>query len=199
MTSAPLLYDETRLAGHLAAGGAALFPTDTLPALAVRPQQAARLWELKVRPPDKPLILMGASLGQLQQLLALPWPDAWLRQSQRCWPGAVTLVLPLEGPLTTLLHPGGHSLGLRVPDCAAAQRLLARSGPLATSSANRSGEAPALDAAAAARQFPELPLLGPLPWPAGSGHASTVMAWQPSGSWQVLRAGAVMPGPPPSP
>ena len=42
------------LAQRLAAGEAALFPTDTLPALAARPAQAAELWRLKQRPSDKP-------------------------------------------------------------------------------------------------------------------------------------------------
>ena len=37
-----------------------LLPTDTVPALAIRPHAAARIWELKQRPAHKPLILMGA-------------------------------------------------------------------------------------------------------------------------------------------
>ena len=53
------------LAKCLAEGQAVLFPTDTLPALASRPETAALLWRLKQRPADKPLILMGADLPQL--------------------------------------------------------------------------------------------------------------------------------------
>lgn len=196
------------LAAHLLAGGAVLFPTDTLPALAALPQQAALLWQLKARPADKPLILMGADLRQLRQLLqppaSPPWPEAWLEKARRCWPGAVTLVLPIEGKITDSLNPGGSSLGLRVPDCGLARQLLRCTGPLATTSVNRSGEPAALDAAGAAARFPGLPRLAPLPWPAGSGHASTVLAWQPSqsaampqwsshGEWRLLRSGATIP------
>lgn len=195
----PRLLAAPELAAHLRDGGAALLPTDTLPALAVRPEQAGQIWERKCRPPDKPLILMGADLEQLLELLATPWQEAWLQQAQRHWPGAVTLVLPITGPLTAHLHPGGATLGLRVPACAPIQELLRRSGPLATSSANRSGLPAARDAVEAAAQFPDLPLLAPLPWPAASGEASAVWQWQGAdhhdGPWRVLRAGAVRPEP----
>ena len=118
--------------------------------------------------------------------------------ARRCWPGATTLVLPIQGPATQALHPGGDSLGLRVPASPQACRLLARSGPLATTSANRSGEAAALDERLAAAAFPGLPLLGPLPWPAGSGQASQVLAWReadrPQDRWHVLRQGSTPSG-----
>ncbi len=182
------------LARCLAAGEAVLFPTDTLPALACRPAAAALLWRLKQRPADKPLILMGADLSQLIEVLAVPWQEAWLEQALSSWPGAVTLVLPITGDLTDHLHPGGTSLGLRVPACERARELLRLSGPLATTSANRSGEPAATTAAEAARQFPGLALLEPLPWPPGSGQASTVLAWRgeerSDDPWAVLRPGA---------
>ncbi len=190
------------LADHLLAGGAALFPTDTLPALAARPEAAGRLWQLKHRPAHKPLILMGADLAQLQEALEHPWLDDWLAQARVGWPGALTLVLPHNGPLAEALHPGGASLGLRVPACERARELLRHTGPLATTSANRSGDPPARDATDAGRLFPELPRLAPLPWPPGSGQASTVMAWEPQPAaeaggtgqvgWRVLRAGALL-------
>ncbi|QPN63025.1 L-threonylcarbamoyladenylate synthase [Synechococcus sp. CBW1004] len=191
------LLEAPAMAAHLLGGGAALLPTDTLPALAVAPDQASQIWTRKQRPPDKPLILMGADLGQLQALLAIHWPEAWLQVASCHWPGPVTLVLPITGPITERLNPGGNTLGLRVPACAPMQELLRLSGPLATSSANRSGQPSALAAAEAATQFPELPLLAPLPWPQASGQASSVWRWQgeahPSEPWQVLRPGAVQP------
>ncbi|MEB3157002.1 MAG: L-threonylcarbamoyladenylate synthase [Cyanobacteriota bacterium] len=164
-----------------------LFPTDTVPALAIRPTAAERIWALKERPPDKPLILMGANLSQLQQTLATDWAPEWQQEAQSVWPGAVTLVFPLTGPLQQALNPGGTTLGLRVPACPMAQELLRYSGPLATTSVNRSGQPPALTDREASQCFPELALLGPLPWPAASGLPSEVRGWTPSG-WQVLRA-----------
>jgi len=102
-------------------------------------------------------------------------------------------VLPARGTVLEQLHPGGTSLGLRVPQCRQALELLELSGPLATTSANRSGEAPCLEAITAARSFPGVPLLAPVPWPEAAGVASTVMAWSDTGAWQLLRPGAVMP------
>jgi L-threonylcarbamoyladenylate synthase len=187
--------DVVAVAARLRAGGAALVPTDTLVALAALPEHAAQIWQLKQRPPDKPLILMGADLAQLQQVAGVQWPTAALDLARAHWPGALTLVLPSAGSLVEQLNPGGCSLGLRVPACPLAQGLLRLSGPLATTSANRSGQPAATTAAEAAAWFGDqgVPLLGPLPWPAPSGQASTVVGWQ-DGGWQVLRAGSVSIG-----
>lgn len=190
------LLDAEALSERLATGEAVLFPTDTLPALACAPSVAPLLWRLKCRPPDKPLILMGADLEQLVGLLGVPWHSEWLEQAHRCWPGATTLVLPIAGPLVEVLNPGGASLGLRVPAAPLACDLLRRSGPLATTSANPSGVSPAKDADQAAAAFPGLALLAPLPWPPGSGAPSRVLAWrEPADSaldpWQVLRPGPI--------
>jgi L-threonylcarbamoyladenylate synthase len=199
--ASPWRLGSAALAAHLREGGAALFPTDTLPALAAKPEAAGELWRLKSRPADKPLILMGANLEQLRKALLQPWLPSWLAMARSGWPGALTLVLPMRGSIADALHPGGSTLGLRVPDCERARELLRLSGPLATTSANRSGEPPAKDAHEAARLFPELPCLGPLPWPGGSGRASTVLTWEPghegdaadAGGWRLLRAGATIP------
>ena len=41
--------------------------------------------------------------------------------------------------------------------------------------------------------FPQLPLLGPLPWPKPSGLASTLIEWKGKGNWDLLRTGTVIP------
>ena len=163
-----------------------LLPTDTVPALAIMPLAAETIWTLKQRPAHKPLILMGADQHQLEEALAMPWLAPWREEARKAWPGAVTLVLPDSGPLRQALNPGGESLGLRVPACPMTQDLLRQSGPLATTSVNRSGEAPALTAEEAHALFPQLAILGPLPWPSSSGNPSEVRAWDGTG-WKVLR------------
>lgn len=183
----------SELAARLCAGEAGLFPTDTLPALAAAPAHAELLWELKQRPLHKPVILMGASAAELWPCLEVPVQESWRELAAQHWPGALTLVLPARGALVEQLNPGGSSLGLRIPACARALELLRQSGPLATTSANRSGEDPCLSAAEAAARFPSVARLGPEPWPAPSGQASTVLQWQSDGCWRLLRAGAVMP------
>jgi L-threonylcarbamoyladenylate synthase len=192
------------LADQLLHGAVVLMPTDTLPALAARPAFARRIWELKQRPLEKPLILMGADLAQLEPVLGIPWRPEWLQLASQGWPGPLTLVLPARGSLVEHLHPGGRSIGLRIPACGLARELLRCSGVLATTSANPSGLPAARDGEESARFFPDLSLLGPLPWPAGSGLASTVVAWREAGGrgaahqhpgaggWQVLRQGAFL-------
>ncbi|MFZ9851043.1 MAG: L-threonylcarbamoyladenylate synthase [Vulcanococcus sp.] len=186
------LLSAADLAAQLRCGAAALFPTDTLPALASRPEHARQLWELKQRPQNKPLILMGASAEELWQWLGSTPEPAWLELANQHWPGALTLVVPAARRLVDPLNPGGDSLGLRVPACDAALELLRLSGPLATTSANRSGEEPSLTAQEAAERFPQVARLAPEPWPRPSGQASTVLRWY-HGDWQVLRRGAVLP------
>ena len=188
---APLLA-AADLAARLRNGEPALFPTDTLPALASRPESAGQLWELKQRPQNKPLILMGASAQELWAWLGIDPDPAWTALVKQHWPGALTLVVPAAPALVEPLHPGGDSLGLRIPACPEALELLRLSGPLATTSANRSGEEPSLTAAAAAARFPQVARLAPEPWPQPSGQASTVLRWS-EGCWQVLRQGAVLP------
>ena len=189
-------YPSEALLEILETGKPVAFPTDTLPALAIKPQYAQRLWQLKQRPAHKPLILMAAEVDQLIAALMIPPPPGWQALVDKGWPGALTLVLPAAGPLQEGLNPGGSSLGLRIPACPMALQFLRRSGPLATTSANYSGEPACTSPEQISRLFPELPLLAPLPWPSGSGKASTVVAWQAENgagvcSWNVVRQGSL--------
>jgi L-threonylcarbamoyladenylate synthase len=185
--------DAATLAAQLKQGSAALFPTDTVVALAAIPAAAELLWGLKQRPANKAVILMGAHADDLWPCLGMPVLPEWRTLAERHWPGALTLVLPAKGPVVDQLNPGGTSLGLRVPACPIALELLRISGPLATTSANRSGEPACTTADGASAAFPGVAQLGPMPWPTPSGQASTVLAWTAPGSWQLLRAGAVPP------
>ena len=188
MTPEPASPDQ--VLQHLGADGVIAMATDTLPALAARPEAAAQLWQLKGRTLDKPLILMAAEPDQLWQALHIRPQAAW-QQAIGHWPGALTLVVPHSGQLARWLNPAQPtSLGLRVPDHGATRTLLRRSGPLATTSANPSGQPALLESGAIARAFPQVLLAGPFPWSIPSGRASTVVAWR-SGRWVTVRAGAI--------
>lgn len=194
----PMIQSPTAMADALVAGGAGVMPTDTLPALVAVPEHAGQIWTLKQRPGEKPLILMAATPEPLLELALPEVQDAARGLVQQHWPGALTLVVPLrDDPLARgfldALNPGATTLGLRVPACDQARSLLALTGPLATTSANPSGAPPALNVDEASRYFPQLPVLGPVPWPEPGGQASTVLAWAGQGLWQTLRQGAVIP------
>lgn len=177
------------------AGQVVSFPTDTLPALAVQPDQAAQIYRLKQRPSEKPLILMAATAAELWQYAqgSADEQAQWQAIADRYWPGALTLVLPASDRLPVAVNPlDRSSIGLRIPACAIARQILAETGPLATTSANRSGEPALLDPDAVATEFPEVAVLAEDPWPAPSGLASTVVRWQADGQWQVLRQGSII-------
>ena len=190
----PPTLDAPDLVLRLQAGEAAIIPTDTLPGLAVLPDQAQTLWRLKGRPADKPLILMGATVDDLLGEVIHSCHREVEALAERYWPGALTLVLPArDGGAGRYLNPGGKTLGCRIPACEQTRALLQISGPLATTSANRSGEPASLTAAEAALVFPDVVQLAPQPWPQPSGQASTVLVWVEDGHWRVARQGAVIP------
>ena len=180
------------LARELQQGQVAVIPTDTVPGLAAVPASADQIWRVKRRPADKPLILMGASEKELFHVVSRVCHHDARRLASRHWPGALTLVLPADGLVVEQLNPTGRSLGIRIPACPLTCDLLRCTGPLATSSANPAGQPPAATALDAATLFPDLPQLGPQPWPSNSGQASTVVRWCGPGSWRVLRQGAVI-------
>ena len=184
-----LIFNEIHLAEIIKQGSAALFPTDTLPALGVSPNNANKIWELKQRPFEKPLILMGATKEELfENVLSCALEDAFL-VATKYWPGPLTMVVPASGSIVQSLNKEDSTIGIRIPSLDQTSRLLALTGPLATTSANISGNTSAKTASEASSVFPELPLLGPTPWPIQPGIASTVISWQSPNKWKVLRSG----------
>ena len=179
------------LALKLKKGSLALFPTDTLPAICSYPKYSKKIWTIKKRPLHKPLILMGGCLEDLFEFVKPCAMEDGLKIAKTYWPGALTMVLPAIGNFAKNLNYRSDSLGFRVPDLRLARDLLLKTGPLATTSANISGEAPVKDALEASIRFPKVPILSPVPWPNSSGMASTVVKWE-EGKWNLLRSGSVI-------
>ena len=184
-------FEISDIASKLKKGSLALFPTDTLPALCAYPKYSNQIWTIKKRPLNKPLILMGGCLEDLFELVKPCAIEDGLKIAKNYWPGALTMILPTIGNTSDSLNFHTDSLGFRVPALKIARDLLLKTGPLATTSANVSGKPPVKDALEASIKFPGIPMLGPVPWPRGSGMASTVIEWK-EGKWKLLRAGAVV-------
>ena len=187
----PDQFDIYDLASKLKKGSLALFPTDTLPALCSYPKYAKKIWNIKKRPLNKPLILMGGCLDDLFEFVEPCAIEDGLKMANTYWPGALTIILPTRGAISRNLNCNSNSLGFRVPALKHARDLLLITGPLATTSANISGNSPVKDALEASLQFPGIPILSPVPWPDSSGRASTVIEWE-DGKWKLLRAGSVV-------
>jgi L-threonylcarbamoyladenylate synthase len=170
----------------------ASFATDTLPALAASPASAELIYRIKARSLEKPLILMAADIEQLWPYLAGSQTDrqSWQTLMETHWPGALTLVLPASDRLPPAMNPKADgTIGVRIPNHENARNLLRATGPLATTSVNRSGQPALTDQGAIAAQFPDL-LLPEDFGPPGSGQASTVLNWNGAG-WDILRQGSV--------
>ena len=181
----------TDFALKLRNGSLGLFPTDTLPALCSYPKYSKKIWTIKKRPLSKPLILMGGCLDDLFEFVHPCAKEDALKLAKIYWPGALTIVLPTIGNFSKNLNRHSNSLGFRIPALRLARDLLIKTGPLATTSANISGEEPLKDALEASIKFSGIPILSPLPWPKSSGLASTVVEWK-EGEWNLLRAGSVV-------
>jgi len=121
-------------------------PTDTVYGLAVDPLQAGAvraLFELKGRPQNRPIGLLGDTLDQFRRLIVVTPVVEELVAGH--WPGPLTLVTKslVELPEWVGDHQR-HTVAIRVPDHALARRLFALVGPLAVTSANLSDRRPAV-------------------------------------------------------
>lgn len=129
-------------------------PTDTVYGVGAdpfRPDAAQRVFAAKGRPEAVALPVLVADPETAEQLAAI---DGHARILAACfWPGPLTMVLRRRPGLE--LHLGGDptTIGLRCPDHEVARAVLARTGPLAVTSANRHGELPATTAAEVRRQL----------------------------------------------
>ena len=174
------------------AGKLISFPTDTVPALATIPTQAELIYVAKQRSLDKPLILMAATAEDLWDYVQGSELDyqIWQEVVNQYWPGALTLVLPASGKIPPVMNPRDpNTIGIRVPNHAVTQSILAQTGPMATTSVNLSGQ-PALEKKAEIEaQFPEVLTLESIEYQ-GLGIPSTVAKWTGS-NWQILRQGSI--------
>ncbi len=128
-----------------------MLPTDTVYGIGVMPAvpgAVEALFRAKGRPGSNPVPMLGASAETLA--VVAYFNDTATELAQRFWPGPLTLVLRrAEGWSHDLGGTDRATVAVRVPACGIACDLLAQSGPLAVSSANRSGGAPATTVAEA--------------------------------------------------
>jgi L-threonylcarbamoyladenylate synthase len=129
-----------RAAALLRSGQLVAFPTDTVYGIGCRAGDAAalaRIFAAKRRDPEKAVAWLVAS-REAVAVSGFRFDDRALKLAERFWPGALTLVLPATDTATTQ--------AFRVPAHDVALALLAATGPLAVSSANRSGEPETVEA-----------------------------------------------------
>ena len=122
--------------------GVIIAPTDTVYGIMCRYDSSLavqRLYQIKQRPPHKPIPVLIGDRDQLPQVARIPLPTAAEALANRFWPGPLTLIFPARDNLPVALTAGGTTVGVRMPDHLALCDLIRRAGPLAATSANRSG------------------------------------------------------------
>lgn len=134
--------DLSAAAEILRSGGLVAFPTETVYGLGadgLNAEAVARIFEVKGRPADNPLILHVAGVTGLEPLVRRV-PLVATRLAEFFWPGPLTLVLERSARVPEIVSAGLPSVAVRVPDHAVALELIRATGrPLAAPSANRSG------------------------------------------------------------
>lgn len=179
-------------AGAVRRGELVVLPTDTLYGVgadAFDPAAVAALLAAKGRGRDMPPPVLVAAAATLDAL-TVDVPSWARRLAEEFWPGPLTLVCRAQTSLRWDLGETRGTVAVRVPDHPLALELLDRTGPLAVSSANLSGVAPATDADQAeemlGRVVPVIVDGGPVP----GGEASTIVDVTTSPG-RILRAGAL--------
>ena len=123
-------------------GGVVGMPTETvygLAADALDPAAVGRIFAIKGRPADNPLIVHLHTAHELGRVVAATTPLARALATS-FWPGPLTLVLDAGDAVPAVTTGGLRSVAVRVPDHPVASALLAAvDRPLAAPSANRSG------------------------------------------------------------
>jgi L-threonylcarbamoyladenylate synthase len=133
-------------ARRLAAGEAIAFPTETVYGLgadATNETAIARIFALKGRPADHPLIVHFADPALLAKW-ALEIPEEASRLAERFWPGPLTMILRKARRVPGAVTGGQDTVGVRCPSHPVAQELLREfarvgSGAVAAPSANKFG------------------------------------------------------------
>jgi L-threonylcarbamoyladenylate synthase len=123
-------------------GGLVAFPTETVYGLgadAANPAAVGRIFAVKGRPRNHPVIVHVAEATAIKEWAADVPPDAWAL-AEAFWPGPLTLILPRADHVPDAVTGGTSTVGLRVPDQPLALELLeAFGGGIAAPSANRFG------------------------------------------------------------
>lgn len=132
-----------------------VFPTDTVYGIAAdafSPQAVTMLLVSKGRSRAMPPPVLIPRINALDGL-ATDVPADARKLAEAFWPGGLTLILHAQPSLDWDLGETKGTVALRMPDDEIAQELLTLTGPLAVSSANRTGHAPGQTAAAAREQL----------------------------------------------
>jgi len=176
-------------------GACIVLPTDTVYGIgadAYNADAVQRLLDAKGRGREKPPPVL-ISDAHFVKALAVNVPDQAMTLVEALWPGALTIICRANDHLRMDLGETNGTVGLRVPDHELTRELLRQTGPLAVSSANKTGRPPALTCDDAVEQLSDKvsvyldggELNGTM------GKPSTIIDFTIKDTGQILRRGAI--------
>lgn len=180
-------------AALLKTGGLVAVPTETVYGLAANgldPAAVEAVYEVKGRPPVKPLSLMVPDAAAMERYCE-EVPAQAKALAERFWPGPLTIVMKARDRVPEIVRAGRETLGLRCPDHPMTLELLRQVGvPFAAPSANPSGAESPKTAREVLDYFDGKIAAVVDGGPCGLGRESTVLDM--SGTpYRVLRQGAL--------
>jgi L-threonylcarbamoyladenylate synthase len=177
-------------------GEVVVIPTDTVYGIAAdafNPEAVQRLLDAKGRGRDAPPPVLIPGQSTLDALADFV-PDVVRRLVDEFWPGGLTVILVAQPSLVWDLGETRGTVALRMPANSYALELLAETGPLAVSSANKTGRPAAATAQEAAEQLGDVVSIF-LDGGAAGGAASTIVdasrVTQAGGRVRIVREGAI--------
>ncbi|DAC37614.1 MAG TPA: L-threonylcarbamoyladenylate synthase [Candidatus Poseidoniaceae archaeon] len=185
--------DLERVIARLLADEAVVYPTTTLPGLGARPTPAGldAVFALKARDDQKPVSLAVRNLHQASSVVDVP--EIAYELVGAFPPGSLSLILPAKRPLDARL--GGQAVAVRCVAHPTALALVDAVGPITATSANISGEVPALETTVNAERL-GLPREAAAPGVCPGGLGSTFLLLDGDGEAvevSVIRAGVIPP------
>ena len=128
---------------NLTAGELVALPTETvygLGANGLNPEAVAKIFQVKGRPQDNPLILHIADPEQMN-MVCRDIPETAYRLAEAFWPGPLTMVLPAKEIVPLSTRAGLPTVAVRCPDCEITRQIIRHADiPVAAPSANISGK-----------------------------------------------------------
>ena len=187
-------------AQQLKAGALVAFPTETVYGLgadATNPDSVARIYAVKNRPADHPLIVHVSDLSDLAEW-ADDIPEFAIALSREYWPGPMTLILKRSSLAQNFITGGQNSVGIRIPNHPIALALLEEFKKIggkgvAAPSANRFGHVSPTTSDAVAEELTEFLATGDLILDGGAsqvGVESTIIDCTGEAP-RILRPGAI--------
>jgi len=178
---------------ELKQGGVVAIPTETvygLAADATNDSALKKIFAIKQRPADHPLIVHIGDISQVQDWVTA-FPEVAIALATAFWPGPLTLVLPAQPHVSRVVRGDEPTVALRVPNHPVALALLTQGGlSVAAPSANLFTQlSPTTAAHVEAGLGEAIPVLD-----GGACHVgieSTIVSVSADGQWQLLRPGMI--------